>query len=235
MIPMALVGLLALVALGAAIIGLLGSPSSAQISLQSAAMRTAEAANFDYTVGSQIDPVEANAPTTSVPFHGVWRAPDQWLVTNTGDGATSMTTVEGSTLRVSYGRHPALTFRFSTPGITESMTDPDSPVLSVPPLGLLFAATDIKRTGDEYSFVIPRLNIGISGWVAYAPLSRATTPLLLTDAVNTRANAVIKNGYVASLVFPHGIRPLRGAALHFAGWHISNIGNARFNDPARPK
>jgi hypothetical protein len=87
--------------------------------------------------------------------------------------------------------------------------------------------------GDRYSFVIPHLNIGVSGWVAYAPLSRATTPLLLTDAVNTRANAVIKNGYVASFVFPHGIRPLRGATLHHADWHISNIGNAMFNGSSR--
>jgi hypothetical protein len=90
MIAMALVGLLALVALGAAIIGLLGSPSSAQISLQSAAMRTAGAPNFDYTMGNQIDPVEANAPATSITFYGVWRAPNQWQVTNTIDGATSM-------------------------------------------------------------------------------------------------------------------------------------------------
>jgi hypothetical protein len=101
---MALVGLLALVAPGGAILGQFGSPSFAQISLQNAAMRTAEAPNFGYRMDDQIGPFEANAPATSIPFHGVWRAPNEWQVTNTVDHATSTTTVEGSTLRVSYGR-----------------------------------------------------------------------------------------------------------------------------------
>jgi hypothetical protein len=33
-----------------------------------------------------------------------------------------------------------------------------------------------------------------------------------------------------SLVFPNGIRPLRGAALRVADWHISNIGTATLHE-----
>lgn len=82
-------------------------------------------------------------------------------------------------------------------------TEPDArhlPVLSLPQLGLLPAARSVARNGDVYSFVVPRLNVGVSGWVASAPLSHATIPLALTVAFNTRVDVVIKNGYVVSLV-----------------------------------
>jgi hypothetical protein len=70
------------------------------------------------------------------------------------------------------------------------------------------------------------MNIGVTGWVAYAPLSHAPAPLELTEALNTRADVVIKNGYVTSLDFPDGVRPLRGGSFRDANWHISNIGDA---------
>jgi hypothetical protein len=226
MIPVVLVGLLGLLAISAAVVGLLGSPSSDQISLQSAAAKTAEAQSFSYTIGEQIESVGPRQRPIPLEIHGIWRAPNQWQVTNLADGGGSTTTITGSTLHVSYGHSPSLVLQLSSSDLTESMTDPSSPVLSLPPLGLLFTATNIKRTGDTYSFVIPLLNIGVSGWIAYAPLSHATVPLMLTQALNTRADVVVENGYVTSFGFPDGIRPLRGGAFRDVEWHISDVGDA---------
>jgi hypothetical protein len=226
----ALVVLVAVLALGAAAIGASSSPSAEQISLDNAATRTGEASNFTYTFGAQIKSVKGRMIT--FPFSGVWRAPNQWKVTNLADGATSTTTIAGSTLKVSEGTSQPLVFRFASPGLTESMSSPSSPVMSLPPLGLLSTATEIKHVGDTYSFVIPLLNIDVTGWVAYAPLSHAATSLELTQAVNTKADAVIENGYVTSLSFPDGIRPIRGEALHRTEWNISKIGAATSQDAA---
>jgi hypothetical protein len=226
MIPLVLIGVLVLLTVGAAAVGVIGSPSPAQISLQTAAERTAEAPDFSYTLYNQLKSSEPGLPAISVRVYGVWRAPDQWQVRNSLDGASSVTTVSGSILHVQDHHGPSLTFQLPSSSATESLMDPNSPVLSLPPLGLLFAATSVTRNGDVYSFVVPRLNVGMSGWVAYAPLSHATLPLALTVALKTRADVVIKNGYVVSLAFPHGIRPLRGGVLRLAEWHISDIGTA---------
>ena len=225
MIPFAMVGVLAILTLGAARVGFLGSPSPEQISLQTAAERTAEAPSFSYTLDNQVESSKPGRPSVSVVVSGIWQAPDQWRDRNALDGASSVTTVTGSILHVNDDRGPSMTIRLPS-NATESLTDPNSPVLSLPPLGLLFAATSVTRDGDVYSFVVPRLNVGVSGWVAYAPLSHTTAPLALTVALDTRADVMIKNGYVVSLTFPNGIRPLRGAALRFADWRISDIGTA---------
>jgi hypothetical protein len=235
MIPLVLIGVVVLLTLGAAVVGVLGSPSPEQISLQTAAERTAEAPDFSYTVYNQLKSSEPGVPTVSVRVYGVWRAPDQWQVRNALDGATSVITVSGSILHVQGDHGPSLTLRLPSSSATESLTDPNSPVLSLPPLGLLFAATSVTRNGDMYSFAVPRLNVGVSGWVAYAPLSRTTLPLALTVALNTRADVVIKNGYVVSLAFPHGIRPLRGGVLRLAVWHISDIGTAMLSGAAESR
>jgi hypothetical protein len=233
MIPVVLVGLLGLLALGAAVVGLLGSPSSDQISLQSAATETAEAPSFNYTIGEQIESIGPRQRPIPLEIHGIWRAPNEWQVTNLADSAASTTTITGSTLHVSYRHSPSVVLQFSSSDLTESMTDPSSPVLSLPPLGLLFTATDIERTGDKYSFVVPLLNIGVSGWIAYAPLSHAAVPLMLTQALNTRADVVVENGYVTSFDFPDGIRPLRGGAFRNVEWHISNVGDASLQRVAK--
>jgi hypothetical protein len=116
----------------------------------------------------------------------------------------------------------------------EPLTDPNSPVLSLPPLGLLSSATNVTRHGNVYSFEIPRLKIGVGGWVAYAPLSHAAVALPLAVAFNTSGRVVIKDGYVVSLSFPHGIQALhRGALRIVSDWHISQIGTATLNGKAK--
>ena len=79
-----------------------------------------------------------------------------------------MTIGVGSTFYVAGSQGPTLMFRLPE-GPPDLFNDPDSPVLSLPPLGLLFSATDVTRHGNVYSFEVPRLYLSV-GWVAYAPL-----------------------------------------------------------------
>lgn len=232
LIPLAMLGILAFLTLGAALVGVLGSPSPEQISLQTAAEQTAEAPSFSYTLLNRLESSKSGLHGVSVVIHGIWKAPDRWTEKDTLDGASSVTTVAGSILQVKDNEGLTITFRLPS-SATESLTDPNSPVLSLPPLGLLVAATSVTRNGDVYSFVVPRLNVGVSGWVAYAPLSHATVPLALTVAFNTRADVVIKSGYVVSLVFPNGIRPLRAEALRVADWRFSDFGTSTLHGAAQ--
>jgi hypothetical protein len=226
-IPFAFVGVLALLTLGIALIGILDSPSPAQISLQIAAEQTAEAPSFSYTVDSQIVTSKLGPAVSLDRGHGIWHAPDRWQVRYDHDGVSSLTTVTGSLLQLRSGHGVSLKFQLPSLSADAPLMNPNSPVLSLPPLGLLSSATDVTHHGNSYSFDIPRLKTGVSGWVAYAPLSHATVALPLVVALNTPARVVIKGGYVVSLSFPHGIQPLHHGGLRLiSDWHIFQIGTA---------
>jgi hypothetical protein len=233
MVPFALVGVLALVTLGVALVGIHDSPSPAQISLQIAAEQTADAASFRYTVYGQTMSSKFGRAVSLGRTYGVWRAPDRWQVRDDHDGTSSLTTVTGSVLHVYNGDGLSLKFKIPS-SADEPLTDPNSPILSLPPLGLLTSATNVTRNGDVYSVEIPRLEIGVGGWVAYAPLSHATIALPLAVALNTPTRVVIKDGYVVSLSFPHGIQLLHHGGLRIdSDWHISQIGTATVNVRAK--
>jgi hypothetical protein len=224
-IPFALVGILAALALGAAVVGVITGPSADQIVLQLAAEQTAQAPSLSFTFEDQINSPEAGQPAFTVRGHGVWQSPDRWRVTDAHDGALSVTTGNGASFHVSGSQGPSLTFRLP-PSTVDSFLDPNSPVLSLPPLGLLLSAMRVTRHGDVYSFDIPRLNDGATGWVAYAPLSHASLPLSFAAAFNTPAEVVIRHGYVVSLVLPRGIHSIHGEQVTLAEWHIADIGTA---------
>jgi hypothetical protein len=235
MIPFAFVGVLALLALGIALVGIHDSPSPAQISLQIAAEQTAEAPSFSYTVDSQIVPSKFGPAVSLGRGHGMWQAPDRWQVRYDHNGVTSLTTVTGSLLQLHSGHGVSLKFQLPSLSADEPLTNPGSPVLSLPPLGLLSSATKVTHNGNSYSFEIPRLKTGVSGWVAYAPLSHATVALPLVVALNTPARVVIRGGYVVSLSFPHGIQPLHHGGLRIVSdWHIFQIGTATLTGAAGP-
>jgi hypothetical protein len=106
-----------------------------------------------------------------------------------------------------------------------AFSNPNDPVLSLPPLGLLYAATRVVRRGDTYHFDVPHLSLA-SGWVAYAPLSAATHPLPTLVAVNVHAEVVINGGHVTRLAFPRGIHTERLGQTEVASWRISHVGTA---------
>ena len=114
-IPLALVGLLALLMFGAALVGVLGSPSPEQISLQTAAERTAEAPSFSYTLDNQIKSSKPGLHSASVVISGVWQAPDRWRDRNTVNGASSVTTVTSSILEVNDGHGLSIAFGSQQP------------------------------------------------------------------------------------------------------------------------
>jgi len=233
-IPFALVGVLALLTLAVALVGIHDSPSPAQMSLQIAAEQTAEAPSFSYTLYSEIVPSKFGPALGLGRTYGVWRAPNRWQVRDDHDGTSSLTTVTGSLLHLYNGHGLSLTFRLPSLSADEPLTDPNSPVLSLPPLGLLSSAMNVTHQGNVYSFEIPRLKIGVDGWVAYAPLSHATAAFPLAVALNTPGRVVIKGGHVVSFSFPHGIQPLhRGGLRIVPDWHISQIGTATVNGKAK--
>jgi hypothetical protein len=125
-------------------------------------------------------------------------------------------------MTVSGSHGPSLVFQMPSGALT-SFSDPNSPVLLLPPLGLLYSATHVIRTGDVYDFVVPHLFLA-SGWVAYAPLSQRILPLPLLAASNVRVEAVIRGGHVVTLGFPHGIHASHSRLTEIAKWHISDIG-----------
>jgi hypothetical protein len=232
-IPFALVGALVALALGAAVFSAITGPSADQTALQLAAERTAQASSFTFTMDTQIKFAEVRQPAFTERGHGVWQSPNRWRVTNVHDGIVALTTGNGSTFHVSGSQGPSLTFRLPS-STSESVFDPNSPVFSLPPLGLIFSATNVTRHGDVYSFDVPRLNTGATGWVAYAPLSRTTLSLSFVTALNTRAEVVIKDGYVASLVLPHSIHTSHGGEVTLAEWHIASIGTASLGGARTP-
>jgi hypothetical protein len=96
------------------------------------------------------------------------------------------------------------------------------------PLGILYSATHVNRTGDVYDFVVPHLYLS-SAWVAYAPLSQHILPLPLILARDVHAEAVVRGGYVMTLAFPHGIHTSHPRLTESAVWHISDIGSRSFH------
>jgi len=217
-----LVVALAALTVGAAVVGFVGGPSPEQISLQIAAQRSADASNFTFTVESQIPSIGAHSSAHVERAKGIWQSPDRWRVTSVNNGTISVVSGSGSTFQDSAPHLPSVTFELGSHTV-ESLTNPDSPVLSVPPIGLLFSATDVTRHGDHYAFDVPRLYTGKSGWVAYASLSHAAIQLPLTAAFNTRVEATIKNGYVVSLSFPRGTSIRNRTDRTLNAWQLSDF------------
>ena len=230
-----LLGVLGALALGAAAVGLITGPSPDQMDLQIAAQQTGAAKDFSFAFSADLGS-SGSLSTLWVRDDGVWESPDRWRAVTLGHGSSSVITGRGTTMSVSESGGVSLTFRLPSDALS-SFSDPSSPVLLLPPLGLLYSATHITRTGDVYDFVVPHLSLA-SGWVAYAPLSQRFIPLPLIGADDVRAQALIKGSYVVSLGFPDGIH----ADSHLDGihadsrlneiavWHISEIGSASFSE-----
>jgi hypothetical protein len=220
-------GVLVALALGAGAVSLITGPSQEQIDLQIAAQQTAAAQVFSFASSVELGP-SGPLSAISVRDDGVWQSPDRWRVVNMHNGSSTVTTGRGSTMSVSGSDGHSLTFQLPSDALT-SFSDPNSPVVSLPPLGLLYSATHVIRTGDVYEFVVPHLYLA-SGWVAYAPLSQRILPLPLIVAHDVRAEAVIRGGYIVKLAFPHGIHASHSGLTEIAVWHISDISSRTLHE-----
>jgi hypothetical protein len=221
-IPFVIVSALTVLALGAAVVSLAAGPSPDQIALQVAAQQTAAVGNFAFTYSLTLGPPpRLHVRSSSVHGSGLWQSPDRWRATSVHAGASSTTTGRGSTMSVPGPDGHPLTTRLPSDALA-SFSNPNDPVLLLPPLGLLYAATDVVRHGDTYHFDVRRLTLA-SGWVAYAPLSGATLRLPTLAAFNVQVDVVVTDGRVTRLAFPRGIHTARVGETELAAWHIAGF------------
>jgi hypothetical protein len=225
-VPIVLVGLVALLALGSAGLGFRQAPSASELVLQSAVAQTIDAPNFVFHTSAY---GYSDAELTPRSNTGIWEAPDRLTVVNRVTRRTL--TVVGSTifLPMSHGF-----VRLQESGVLVDPFGSSSTWLAsqiLPPIGLLGTAKLVAVTGDAYRFTIPLIRME-SDWVAYAPLDPGAfaPPPRGPLAYNTRAEAVVRNGYVVRLTFPDGIQG-RKALVAPVTWTLSNFGTAPLVHP----
>ncbi len=225
-IPFVLLAMTLALALGAAVLGWRSSPSqAAQIALQNAAQKTTAAPNFAFIVYNGTGVGMSDLPPPDTRGFGTWQSPDRWQVTLLySRGPLSSDTAIGSTLYLPAIRGETVALKLSSAAL-DTFGDPDGPVFLLPPLGLLNGAQQVSRQGDTYSFLVPELDL-VRGWVAYAPISRATLTPPDNVALNTPARAQVVDGYVVALILPQGIHATNDAHTGPIAWKLSHFGAA---------
>ena len=219
--PRVLVGLLALLALGSAVLGFSQAPSASELVLQNSVGQTVDAPNFVFHTSAYGYSDPELTPRTNT---GIWEAPDRLTVTNRVIRRTL--TVVGSTIYLPMA-HGFV--RHQESGILVDPFGSSSMWLAsqiLPPIGLLSTAKLVAVRGAVYSCTIPVIRME-SDWIAYAPLSPgAFAPLPQGSlAYNTRAEAVVRDGYVVSFTFPDGVQGGKFSVAPVT-WTLSNFGTA---------
>jgi hypothetical protein len=227
MLPFGLLGTMAALALGAALLGIFGGPTLAAINLQIAVARTAAEPSFTFHVSNTVRQFAQKPTLLRDRSVGTWQAPDRLsLRSSSGDQAygSSVTITIGTHQYQSHPNGGADTIDIS-PFVANSLSIADGPIFGLPPLGAAATATNVTHHGDRYSFVVPHMTLPI-GWVAYAPLSQKTSQVHFPVAVNTPMTATIRNGLIVQISFPHGIHGNKGPVLGKSTWTLSNFGTA---------
>jgi hypothetical protein len=219
--PRVLVGLLALLALGSAVLGFSEAPSTSELVLQSSVEQTVGAANFVFHTSAYGYSDPELTPRTST---GIWEAPDRLTVANRVTRRTL--TVVGSTiyLPMSHGF-----VRLQECGVLVDPFGSNSTWLGsqiLPPIGLLSTAKLVAVRGDVYRCTIRVIRME-SDWIAYAPLDPGAfaPPRQGPLAYNTRAEAVVRSGYVVRFTFPDGVQGGKSSVAPVT-WTLSNFGTA---------
>jgi hypothetical protein len=219
--PSVLVGLLALLALGSAVLGFRQAPSTSELVLQSAVGQTIDAPNFVFHTSAYGYSDPELTPRSNT---GIWDAPDRLTVANRVTRRTL--TVVGSTiyLPMSHGF-----VRLQESGVSVDPFGGTSKWLAseiLPPIGLLSTAKLVGVRGDVYRFSIPLIRME-SDWIAYAPLDPGAfaPPPQGPLAYNTRAEAVVRNGYVVRFTFPDGVQGGKSLVAPVT-WTLSDFGSA---------
>jgi hypothetical protein len=204
---------------GAAVVGLVSSPSPSQLSLQAAFDNTAQAGGFRFDVTE----ILRYPSRITVRYAGVWRSPDRLRLgplphSRSGVGLT----VIGSSMFLPNVNGNTTRYRLNPP-----MADPfgssDGPTaFALPPLGDVPSATHVAQNGDTYSFVVPRTQLS-QEWIAYAGGQAYISPGPVARDVHV--SVVVRNGYIVTIGYPNGVHDGQradGPAL----WRISDFGSA---------
>lgn len=195
----------------AAVGGAAGSPSAAQASFERAVAATLAAPSFEYQG-------DTFGPSAAVGY-GVYRAPAQvevWVSDDRLDHLAVRYSVYHSTLRVAFRR--GVTFSIPVPGAPFAASVP--PLL--PPLAALRSATDVERSLQTYSLVVPSLTVPFSGWVACTARGTCSSPPVAV-AHDVHATATVSGGYLVALALPRvvaGDRVVQPPSV----WRFSRIG-----------
>jgi hypothetical protein len=220
-LPVVLVGLLVLLALGAAVLGFRQTPSTSELVLQNAVGQTVDAPNFVFHTAAYgySDPELTLRSNT-----GIWRAPDHLTVTNRVTHRT--VTVIGSTIYLPTA-HGFV--RLQERGVLADPFGDSSTWLAsqvLPPIALLSTARIVAVRGVEYSVTIPVIQMA-SDWIAYAPLDPGAfaPPPPGPLAYNTRASVLVHDGYVVRFTFPDGVSSAKSLVAPET-WTFSSFGSA---------
>ena len=215
-IPLLLVGLVFLVAVGAAVLGQSNSPSSSsRTEIQTAAAQTMGASSFVFHTAAYgySDPELTNRSNV-----GIWQSPDRLEVsshflhrTSTFIGPTAYVPARSGYTKLHYNVFDLSPF-----------TGPFAWVTGLPALGLLNSAKSIAVHGNTYKATIPEIPMR-SAWIAYAPEGRTPSPPLPAPmAYNTPVSVVVRNGYVVRVTFPDGITSKKSSTPPFS-WTLSRV------------
>jgi hypothetical protein len=224
--PFLLVGLLFLIAVGAAVLGQSNSPSpSSRTAIQAATAQTMGASSFVFHTAAYGYSDPELTDRTNV---GIWRSPDRLEVsslvlhrTSTFIGPAAYVTAPRGYAKLHYNVFDLNPF-----------TGPFAWVTGLPALGLLNDAKTTAIYGNTYEATIPEIRMR-SAWIAYAPEGHTPSPRPLGPvAYNTPVRVTLRNGYVVGLTFPNGITSRTSDTPPFS-WTFSRFGTAPSVMPPR--
>lgn len=178
---------LVLLTAGAAVLGATSSSPSPAYSLTQAADTTLGSSGFVAVVASG----QSGAPARREAVRALYQAPDRLLEAVPAGSGTVVVTAVGARATWSSGGPFPVGLGFDT--LSGAFLGP---------LYALGAATDVRRAGSTYRFVVPSLSFPGVRWIAYAPLaSPASTRVAERTYTYTgvRGSARVSGGAVAAV------------------------------------
>lgn len=225
-VPYLLLGLLTGEAAIGVALGLASAPTSEDVTLQSEAVMTTQVSSLRFLAALAPATVKLAGRTVRVPgeqVSGLWQAPNRWKTTIKGgpNDGHSFTQIGSYTYIKTPGQRAG---RLDSLPYGSSPFDVPYGFFGLPPLGSLTTAVDVVRHGNNYTFVIPNLDVPPQV-IAYAPLSGATYVPPVMVAHNVSGIAEVVGGYVVKYEFPNGVT-VGNQHLRPAAWSLSDFGTA---------
>jgi hypothetical protein len=222
-IPFCLLGLLSLLIVAAAVVGVRGPElSSNQLALQAAFQKTSQADSFRYVISGTAREAGGQQSLTLL-AHGTWQSPDRLRLGSSPSPNKATVVIIRSTLYMDYGSNVAR-FRFA-PALSDPFTTAGGNTFSLPPLQDVNQATDIVRDGNTFTFTVP---LGRFPRFAFSTGSGSNDAHFrpAEAAINIPMKVTINDGFIVAVLYPHGLPNNAGYLLHHATWRLSDFGSA---------